>query len=393
MQQPIHRSFATEKVTALEVSPCGTFIVGGGGDTGVLFIWTVLTGELLRLVKGHLRKVTCLSFSSEGSQFASASEDSTCKVWSLATLTVTACAFLHTFRSVATVSTDRNIKIFHAASGTQLLSVTVDVPLTSVSVSCDDSMIVAGGQQGWLFFLSLVNDAKSAKVDSVSFPITMDDSWMPEVRKRPPVEGGHAKHIISIHFLPFPKQHHVVVTSENGAAFVWDCHCVRVVQELPRFKKGICSAVLVSALKPEAIPTMTYDSCVPLAKYPVDPHGQTGYTIPATSHFSIGAPTSASHSPSIEQASAKTGLVVDSDGVPLSLPNVKYNKSKQKRLREELQRINDETEQKRKTEEAHLQRLRDEISQYTATATKFIETANKLQEKIQALEARTERSS
>lgn len=401
MQQAVQRSFTTERLSSVCVSPCGNILVGGGGETGCLFAWNIITGELLRMVKAHLRKITCISFSSDGSQMATASEDSTCKVWALGpllsatnsnvtaetiftahTVAVMSCAFLNFSDVVATASLDRSVKLFRSRGGAQLMTVTVDVPLNIICVSPDDLHIVVGGQGGHLFFISLseANDIQrrndrnrvltAESAAPVGYPITRDDSWMPELRKRPPVAGGHSKNIVSLAFLPLPRHHEILVASENGTILVWDVMNLRVVQEIATVKKGICHIVSIPHLTPESTAALKYDRCVSLSKYPVDPHGQTGYVIP-----------------NIPAEDAQTGNHANKIDLH-NLPNVKYNKAKQKRLREEIARNEAEEAERRKAAVEKQRLFEEEMIRLNQQSSELQEMARKLTEKIAAVEKR-----
>lgn len=388
MQQPVQRSFTTEKVTACAFSPCGKILAGGSCETGCIYIWDVLTGDMLRLVKGHLRRVNCLSFNADGSMLASASDDSSCKVWAVGslvssthsipsaeitftahTLAINCCAFFSFSDIVATGSQDRTIKVFFAKTGVQIFSVMVEVPITTLRVDPCDALLVAGGQQGHLFFVALKNqEAAQDIVQSRSYCISKDSTWTPELRKRTPVEGGHSKSICFIGFLP-DKPNNVIVASEDGTILVWETLAIRVVQEIGKIKKGICSVAMLSHLSVDAIPQLRYDLCVPLAKYPVDPTGEVGYSVPQI----------------LEPSATETKKSLHPGG---ELPNVKYNKGKQKRLREELAQAA-AAEEQLKRKELEEQRVHEAAMKEWAAKTEELEQmAVKLRSKLQKLESK-----
>src|SRR5262249_35816111 len=69
------------------VSPDGRLIASGGpvenGDTHTVRIWDAQTGSVLKTLKRHLSYVSKVSFSPDSRHLASASWDSTVKVWDL----------------------------------------------------------------------------------------------------------------------------------------------------------------------------------------------------------------------------------------------------------------------------------------------------------------------
>jgi WD40 repeat protein len=397
MQQPLQKSFSTERISASSVSPCGTIMVAGSSETGCMYVWNVVTGELLRLVKAHLRQVTCLSFASDGSTFASASMDSTCRVWSVGslvssttassisdvtftahTLGVTACAFLNFAPIVATASADRSIKMFDSRSGVQMLSVTVDYPLTTLAVSPDDATLVVGGQQGYLYFVALtpnrdeelLSASRNSNLRAISYPISKDASWTPDIRRRPPVEGGHAKNIIFLGFPDAPHQREVIVGSENGVILLWNIDTLRVVRQIASIKKGICNVAAVKGAVGYRLNRAVVKLPV-LSKYPVDTLTGVGYNVPILS-----------------KANDEAAPVADSSSILGE--NAKYNKAKQKRQREERERQAAAAASKEQEEIDAARRHAAAVEHLTSKTRSLQEMAVKLREKLRALESRKE---
>ncbi|CUE72362.1 WD40 repeat-containing protein, putative [Bodo saltans] len=396
MQQPLQKSFSTERISASCVSPCGTILVAGSSETGCMYVWNVVTGELLRLVKAHLRQVTCLSFASDGSTFASASLDSTCRVWSVGslvssttassisdvtftahTLGVTACAFLHFSPVVATASADRSIKMFDSRTGVQMLSVTVDYPLTTLAVSPDDATLAVGGQQGYLYFVALtpnreeesINASNTSNVRALSYPISRDASWTPDIRRRPPVEGGHAKNIVFLGFPDAPHQREVIVGSENGVILLWNIDSLRVVRQIASIKKGICNVAIANGAVGYRLNRAVAKLPI-LSKYPVDTLTGVGYHIPIVSQANEEASSTAADPSSILNE------------------NAKYNKAKQKRQREERERQAAAAVAKGQEEIEAARRHAAAVEQLKSKTRSLEEMADKLREKLQALESR-----
>ncbi|CAF1925949.1 unnamed protein product [Brassica oleracea var. botrytis] len=76
------KSFPLESITALAANMEGTYIVGGGAS-GDIFLWEVSSGKLLKKWHGHDQSVTCLLFSGDDSLLVSGSKDGYVRVWSL----------------------------------------------------------------------------------------------------------------------------------------------------------------------------------------------------------------------------------------------------------------------------------------------------------------------
>src|SRR5262249_4340920 len=70
-------------VTALAFAP-GCDVVATGHDDGLIRLWDIADGQLLRRYRGYLRPVSALAFSPDGKRLASASEDKLMFVWNVA---------------------------------------------------------------------------------------------------------------------------------------------------------------------------------------------------------------------------------------------------------------------------------------------------------------------
>lgn len=69
-------------VCALDFSPDGRWLASGT-NAGLLMIWEVETGRLVRVLAGHNSLVSCLQWSPDGRRIASGSWDRTVRVWSI----------------------------------------------------------------------------------------------------------------------------------------------------------------------------------------------------------------------------------------------------------------------------------------------------------------------
>ena len=361
MQQPILRSFASERIGVTAVSPCSSFLIGGSAESGCVFVWSCSTGELLRIVKGHLRRVTCIACSSDSSLIATSSDDTTCKVWPLSTvvsastahaeakccfsshtLGVLVCRFLNLAPHVVTGSADRSCRIFHAISGEQLLSINLDAPVTTIGVSPCDSRFVAGANNGTLHFIQLYLSSaqdehllpisKSFETERVVSCVGSDDGHcgaicMSEVRRN---SAGALR---------------AVVASKNGVVLEWDLDSKKVVRQIAQVKKGVSHACMVPNVTVDCMSLLSTALFVQLQKYPVDHQGQVGYML-------------------VDYSAAATSAAAAAQKA--ALPNVKYNKKKQKRLREQLNQEAEDERLRSQAQQAERTRLRSVADQQLA---------------------------
>lgn len=77
------RTLGNEDLRCCDISPDGRWLAGGTWDTvdRVIFLWDVTTGEELHRLVGHNERTTSLDFNSDGTRLASASWDSTVRIW------------------------------------------------------------------------------------------------------------------------------------------------------------------------------------------------------------------------------------------------------------------------------------------------------------------------
>jgi len=112
-------------------SPDGSAIAAGGSNTAN--IWRVTTGERVGQYLGHTRLVTTVAFSPDGYTLASASSDSSIRLWGLATGTrrilgrhrqeVNALAFSRDGQLLASGSFDGQVAVWNIATGQLVFSV------------------------------------------------------------------------------------------------------------------------------------------------------------------------------------------------------------------------------------------------------------------------------
>ena len=67
-------------MSSLALSPDGKLAAAGLTD-GQIWIWRVADGQCIRVLHGHKKKVTFISFTQDGSKFLTASEDKLILLW------------------------------------------------------------------------------------------------------------------------------------------------------------------------------------------------------------------------------------------------------------------------------------------------------------------------
>ncbi|XP_076761428.1 WD repeat-containing protein 18 [Xylocopa sonorina] len=160
------------KVTALACTPNGAYMVAAISEK--LYIWQVCNGRLLGNLSQHYLPVHCLSFTKDGSIFASGAEDGLVFVWSLyRVLNDERPTPLHCFSQhslpvkdlqfghagargrLCSVSLDRTCNIYEPCSGSLLLTLVFDVPLTAVCMNARESDLFVGCTDGDVYLFNL----------------------------------------------------------------------------------------------------------------------------------------------------------------------------------------------------------------------------------------------
>ena len=205
-----------EFVRCATYSPDGTHIASGG-DNRKVRIWNASDGEVLLTLDGHSSWVTSVGFSPDGKRIVSGSMDDTAKVWNaidgkeLLTLRghdvtdskknqsaiVTSAAFSPDGTRIVTGSADDTAKVWDAASGKELLTLSgQDNDVECVAFSPDGSRIATG------------NDDATLKL------------WDAFTGKLLETLTGHTGTVNSIEFCQDGTQ--IVTTSDDRTVKVWD---------------------------------------------------------------------------------------------------------------------------------------------------------------------------
>ncbi|MEH1825288.1 MAG: serine/threonine-protein kinase [Nostoc sp.] len=142
-------------VLSVAISPDGKTIASSG-DNSTIKLWNLATGKQISSLNGHFQQVNVVVISPDGKILVSASDDNTIKIWNLTTRkqirtlmghsdSVHALAISADSETLVTGSDDNTIKIWDLATGEQIRTLAGHTFwVRSVSIS-PDSVIMASG--------------------------------------------------------------------------------------------------------------------------------------------------------------------------------------------------------------------------------------------------------
>ncbi|XP_052200913.1 protein ROOT INITIATION DEFECTIVE 3 [Diospyros lotus] len=172
------KSFPAEPINPLVSNMEGTYLVGGG-VSGDIYFWEVNTGRLLKKWHAHYRAVTCLVYCDGQSLLISGAEDGSVRVWSLVTifdktwmerakhlhmynfaehtLRVTDIAMGHGGPNaiIISASEDRTCKVWSLARGELLRNIVFPSIIDAIALDPVEYVFYAGGRDGKIYIAAL----------------------------------------------------------------------------------------------------------------------------------------------------------------------------------------------------------------------------------------------
>ncbi|KDP41720.1 hypothetical protein JCGZ_16127 [Jatropha curcas] len=222
------KSFPEEPIRPLAANSEGSYIVGGG-LSGNIYLWEVATGRLLKKWRAHYRAVTCLVFTEDDSFLVSGSEDGSVRVWSLLmifddyqtqqashlydysfsehTLSVTdlVTGYGGGNAIVVSASEDRTCKVWSLSKGILLRTVVFPSIIDAIVLDPGEHVFYAGSRDGKIYIAALNADSSSSK-----------SHWLHIV-------GSLSSHSKPVTCLTYSTSGNLLLAgSEDGMIRVWD---------------------------------------------------------------------------------------------------------------------------------------------------------------------------
>ncbi|KAJ9166246.1 hypothetical protein P3X46_021024 [Hevea brasiliensis] len=180
------KSFPEEPIKPLVANSEGAYIVGGG-LSGHIYLWEVATGRLLKKWRAHYREVTCLVFTKDDSFLVSGAEDGSVRVWSLLMIfddyqtEQSSHLYEHSFLGttspvtdivtgygggraiIIAASEDRTCKVWSLSKGILLRNVVFPSVIDAIALEPGEHVFYAGSRDGNIYIAALNADSSSSK--------------------------------------------------------------------------------------------------------------------------------------------------------------------------------------------------------------------------------------
>ncbi|GKB36258.1 protein root initiation defective 3 [Tanacetum coccineum] len=253
------KSFPAEPINPLACNTDGTYIVGGG-VSGSIYLWEVATGRLLKKWHGHYRAITCLVFSMDQSLLISGAEDGSVRVWSLLMIfdeerqQIAGHLYEYSFSDhalpvtdivtgyggsnaiIVSASQDRTCKVWSLARGTMLRNIVFPSVIDAVALDPGEHVFYAGGRDGKIYIAELNAQGTSYNKYGLHIIGTLSDQ---------------SKAICSLAFALDGYQ--LVAGSEDGMVRVWDTKTHNMIRVF-KHAKGPVNNILVIRKPPALYP-------------------------------------------------------------------------------------------------------------------------------------------
>lgn len=202
------------QVNRMAITPDKKYLACAGAHTVKLYDIKSNNPSAVMTFEGHTANVTALALQADGKWMVTSSEDGTVKVWDMRAPTVQRnykhkCpvndVVVHPNQGeVISCDSDGNVRIWDLGENTctHHLLPEEDVPVTSVSVASNGTLLVAGNNSGNCYVWKMIN---SKEVTSL-YPVTRFKS--------------HAKYITKV--LLSPDVRHLATCSADHTARIWN---------------------------------------------------------------------------------------------------------------------------------------------------------------------------
>ncbi|KAI4297535.1 hypothetical protein L6164_037421 [Bauhinia variegata] len=250
------KSFPAEPIKPLAANHPGTYIAGGG-LSGHIYFWEVESGRLLKKWHAHYRSVTCLVFNEDDSLLISGSEDGSVRVWNLFMIfddlrtREANHLYEHSFSEhtmqvtdvsigyggcnaiIVSASEDRTCKVWSLSRGKLLRNVVFPSIIDVIALDPAEQFFYAGSRDGKIFISAL----NAESVSKSEYGMHIVDSF-----------SNHSKAVTSLAYAPSGNL--LISGSEDGTIRVWNAKTHNIVRMF-KHGKGPVNNILVVRQQPD----------------------------------------------------------------------------------------------------------------------------------------------
>eukprot|EP01080_Neovahlkampfia_damariscottae_P003112 gene3112-5282_t len=245
-EQPVFQCSLSEKLTCIQNSSDGNYLFAGS-ESGLIYVWKICTGQLIKIFSAHLKSVTALCLTPDSSILISGGSDTLIHVWSVADIldvktknerkistlktfsnhslgiTSLSCS-LGSHTKIISSSHDRTVKIFHLSSGIELCSIGFPSAIEKAILNYSEHILYAGASNGKIYETDLYPMTPQF-IDSSggtrNFSIDYDKNQ---------IFKGHSDSITDITINEDNSQ--LLSSAKDGACIIWDTTSKQVLKSL-----------------------------------------------------------------------------------------------------------------------------------------------------------------
>ncbi|GAA0153410.1 hypothetical protein LIER_11655 [Lithospermum erythrorhizon] len=272
------KSFPSEVINPLVANSEGTYIIGGG-VSGHLFLWEVATGKLLKKWHAHYRAVTCLVFGDDQSLLISGAEDGCVRIWSLISIfddmrrEKSKHLYEYSFSDhslkvtdivtgyggcnaiIVSASEDRTCKVWSISKGKCIRNIVFPSVIDAVAMDPGEHVFYAGARNGKIYIAALNAQCPPTKNYALHIIGSLSERSKAITCLASSMDGIH-----------------LVSGSEDGMIRVWDTTKRNIIR-IFRHAKGPINNILILRQPPHLNPSSTSGQSSSAKKhgYPLPP--------------------------------------------------------------------------------------------------------------------------